>query len=58
MVPLDTRRPCYSCDRRDLRLDPCDFCMARVCSECWVLHAEYDHKDKQRNKKRDSEEHP
>lgn len=56
MGGLDLRRPCFSCDRRDLKLEACDICGQKICTPCWVLHTEYDHKEKKKAPKKEEED--
>jgi hypothetical protein len=42
IIPQDTRVPCSSCERRDLKLRECTACPARICTVCWELHVNFD----------------
>lgn len=57
MGPFDCIMPCFSCDRKDAKLEDCILCKARICISCWKLHLEYDHKKDQKriNYKEDEE---
>lgn len=45
MLARDNRTPCRSCERRDDKLRDCPKCGKQICTFCWPLHVNYDHKD-------------